>query len=175
LVYYGNPKQLEYDFVVAPGTSPSVIAMEVNSAGKVSIDARGDLVLADEAGEIRLQKPVIHQEVNGQRREIPGGYVLKAGQRVGFQVGAYDTTRPLVIDPALVYSTYLGGSWDDIGVDIAVDAAGNAYVTGQTRSTDFLGASGSLIQAGLRGGNDAFVAKLDADGSALVYCGQARC
>jgi hypothetical protein len=110
LVYYGNPQQLEHDFIVAPGAEPSGIAMDISGAGKASIDAKGDLVLKSHASEILLKKPVMCQEVNGRRRDITGGYVLKDGQRVGFRVGVYDATKPLVIDPVLVYSTYLGGS-----------------------------------------------------------------
>jgi hypothetical protein len=169
LVYYGNPRQLEHDFVVAPGADPSVIAMEIEGAGKACLDARGDLVWATGAGEVRLEKPRIYQEVEGRRREVAGGYVLGPGPRVGFRVGAYDARRPLVIDPVLVYATFLGGSNQDEGLGIAVDAAGNAYVTGQTYSTDFPGASNSPIQPSLHDGEDVFVAKLNASGTALVY------
>jgi hypothetical protein len=184
LVYYGNPRQLEHDFVVAPGADPSVIGLELEGAGKACLDARGDLVWATGAGEVRLQKPHIYQEVAGRRREVAGGYAVRPGQRVGFRVGAYDARRPLVIDPVLVYATYLGGNDpadSDIhggsqGRGIAVDASGNAYVTGSTTSTDFPGAAGSPIQPSFRGlsspnsfSTDAFVAKLNAAGTALVY------
>ena len=110
LVYYGNPRQLEHDFVVAPGTDPAAIALEIEGAGQPSIDAKGDLVLANPRGAVRFQKPVIYQEVNGRRQMVAGAYVLTGAGRLGFRVGAYDPTRPLVIDPVLVYSTYLGGS-----------------------------------------------------------------
>ena len=122
-------------------------------------------------GTLRQRKPVIYQEVSGRRGEVSGGYVIKDGQRVGFHVAAYDTNRPLVIDPVLVYSTYLGGSGDDRGQGIAVDAAGNAYVTGFTVSTDFpttLGAFQTTF-GGAVDGVDAFVTKLNPTGSALVY------
>ena len=95
--------------------------------------------------------------------------MLRANDRVGFQVARYDTTRPLVIDPVLSYSTYLGGSGNDIGHAIAVDSAGNAYVTGETTSTNFPGASASPIQPSLLGSGDVFVTKLNAAGNALVY------
>jgi Beta-propeller repeat len=169
LVYYGTQGRVEHDFIVAPGTSPSVIAFDVHGADQVTIDAHGDLVMATGAGDVRLRKPMLYQEVEGQRRDIPGGYVLTAEQRVGFQVGAYDATQPLVIDPVLVYATYLGGSGVDFGVAVAVDAAGQAYVTGFTGSLDFP-VAGRPVQGTYRGGYyDAFVAKLNVDGSALVY------
>ena len=168
LVYYGTQGRVEHDFIVAPGTSPSVIAFDVHGADQVAIDAQGDLVMATRAGDVRLQKPVLYQEVEGQRQDIAGGYVLTAEQRVGFQVGAYDATRPLVIDPVLVYATYLGGSGDDFGFGIAVDAAGQAYVTGTTTSLDFP-VAGNPLQATFGGGADAFVAKLNPAGTALVY------
>jgi hypothetical protein len=169
LLYYGNPRQLEHDFVVAPGADPSVIAMEVEGPGPACLDSRGDLVWVTAAGEVRLQEPRIYQEVAGRRREVAGGYAVGSGRRVGFRVGAYDARRPLVIDPVLVYATYLGGSGDDWGLGIAVDAAGNAYVTGLTTSSDFPGTTGSPVQPHFAGRYDAFVAKLNAAGTALVY------
>jgi len=109
----------------------------------VTVDARGGLVLGVEGGEVRLGKPRIYQEIDGSRCEISGGYSFKNKQEVSFEIAAYDTSRPLVIDPTLSYSTYLGG--DSYG--IAVDAAGNAYVTGSAS-------------------NDGFVTKLNPTGSA---------
>lgn len=170
LIYYGNPQQVEHDFVVAPGTDPSVIAMAIDGADKLSVDTHGDLVLASPAGAVRFEKPVIYQEVNGGRQMIAGAYVLTGTQGVRFQVGAYDTTRPLVVDPVLVYATYLGGSsgWES-GEGIAVDSAGSAYVAGYTASTDFPQA-GAPPQSSYGGGTyDAFVAKINAAGNAIVY------
>ena len=171
LIYYGSQRRLEYDFVVRPGADPRTIALGFQGADKLEVDPQGDLVLHTGAGEIRQRKPVIYQEIGGVRREIAGGYVLKGESRVGFHVAVYDTSRPLVIDPALVYSTYLGGSADDAGVGIAVDAAGNAYVTGSTASANFPTTAGAF-QTTLGGGGvgfDAFVTKLNSTGSALLY------
>jgi hypothetical protein len=167
LVYYGNQRQLEHDFIVAPGADPGLISLRLEGAKKVSLDSHGDLVLKTQNGEVRFQKPVIYQEVDGVRQEIAGGYKLKGKNRVGFEVATYDAMKQLVIDPTLVYSTYIGGSDFDEGYGIAVDSAGSAYVTGSSGSSfpTTLGAS----QTTYGGGSDAFVAKLSADGSSLVY------
>jgi hypothetical protein len=162
LVYYGNQQRLEYDFVVAPGADPGAIALAFTGTDRVEVDARGDLVLHVAGGEIRQPRPFLYQEVGGARQEISGGYVLDAQHQVHFQVGAYDPSRPLVIDPVLAYSSYFGGSgyaWEgdkDIGNDIAVDAGGNFYVAGATNSLGWWHA-------------DAYVAKFDPTGSTLLY------
>jgi hypothetical protein len=167
LVYYGNQRQLEYDFVVAPGADPSKIVLGFKGADKLEIDAEGNLVLHAAGNDIRQHKPVIYQEVDGIRREIDGGYVLKSGKRVGFQLAAYDTSRALVIDPVVLsYSTYLGGSGSESGFGIAVDADGNAYVTGYAGS---IPTTSGAFQPALRGSLNAFVTKLNSAGSALVY------
>src|SRR5882724_9962921 len=128
LVYYGKQRQLEYDFVVAPGADPKKIVLGFKGADKLEIDAQGELVLHTTGGDIRQHKPVIYQEIDGVRQEIAGGYVIKSGKRAGFQLAAYDTTQRLIIDPVVLsYSTYLGGSGSggDEGNGIAVDAGGN--------------------------------------------------
>lgn len=140
LVYHGSREassQLEYDFIVAPGADPKAITLHFEGAEKLELDARGDLVLHIAGGEIRQPRPLIHQEQGRVRREIAGGYILKANNEVSFQVAAYDPRRPLIIDPVLIYSTYLGSSGSDWGNGIAVDATGGAYITGITTSTDF--------------------------------------
>ncbi len=167
LIYYGRQGQLEYDFVVAPGAVPGVIELGFEGAEGIEIDRQGNLVLSIRGGEVSLHKPVVYQEVDGVRQEIQGGYALRERNRVGFQVAAYDVGKPLVIDPTLAYSTYLGGNGDDSGVAIAVDGSGNAYVTGFTNSTNF--PTASPFQATTGGGQDAFVTKFNATGSALVY------
>jgi hypothetical protein len=167
LVYYGNQRQLEYDFVVAPGADPGKIVLAFKGADKIEIDARGDLVLRTAGGDLRQHKPVVYQEIDGARRDVTGGYVRKGANRIGFQLAAYDTTRPLVIDPiVLAYSTFLGGSDHDDAGGIAVDADGNAYITGGTASFDFPTTAGAF-QPAFPGG--AFVTKLNPAGTALVY------
>ena len=136
LVYYGNGRQLEYDFIVAPGADPGVITLAFGGADALAVSTEGDLVLQTRGGELRLRKPLIYQEVGGTKRSVPGGYVVRGERRVGFQVAAYDGTKPLVIDPVLVYSTYLGGFGEDNGSGIAADATG-IYLAGLTVSPDF--------------------------------------
>ena len=170
LVYYGNQRQLEYDLLVAAHADPRRIALAFEGVRALSLDAEGNLILQTSHGEITQHKPVIYQDIDGKRQTVDGRYVLRAKNRVGFHVARYDTTRPLVIDPVLSYSTYLGGSGNDIGHAIAVDSSGNAYVTGVTRSANFPGASGKSDPVRPRqGSNDVFVTKLNAAGSALVY------
>jgi hypothetical protein len=169
VIYYGNQRQLEYDIVVAPDADPRRIALAFEGVQTLSLDQHGNLVLRTSQGDIAQHKPVIYQDIGGTRQRVEGRYVLRAKHRVGFQVASYDTTQPLVIDPVLSYSTYLGGGGYDVGLAIAVDSAGSAYVTGQTTSTSFPGASASPIQSTWLGSNDVFVTKLNAAGNARVY------
>jgi hypothetical protein len=170
LVYYGNQRQLEYDFVVASGANPGVIKLAFEGAQDMTLDHQGNLVLHTAGGDVVEQAPVLYQQAGGARQAISGHYVLGRDDQVGFAVGAYDASRPLVIDPVLSYSTLLGGSRTDLSADragIAVDAAGNAYVTGITDSFDFPTTPGTFQTA--FAGHPAFVTKLNAAGSALVY------
>jgi len=166
LVYYGNHEQLEYDFAISAGADPGLIQFEIKGASQIETDREGNLVLQTGSGELRFQSPVVYQESNGQRLPVRGTYVLKDATHIAFQVAQHDASKPLVIDPVLVYSTYLGGSGDDQAGGIAVDTAGNVYVAGSTDSTDFpLTTLGSLPA----GNTHVFVAKLDATGSNLIY------
>ena len=169
LVYYGNHGQLEYDFVVAPGADPRLVTLAFEGAREVHIDARGELVLGVEGGEVRQHKPVVYQEVAGVKQEVAGRYVMNGKRQVGFRVADYDASLPLIIDPVLVYSTYLGGSSFDDPLGIAVDGAGSAHVTGLTTSTDFPTTAGTVQPTHAGGSYDAFVTKLDATGSVRLY------
>jgi len=170
LVYYGNQRQLEYDFIVSPDADPGKIALTFKGAKRLEIDAQGDLVLHLPGGAIRQHKPVIYQDIDGVRQEIAGSYVRKGANRVGFKVAAYDRSRPLVIDPVvLAYSTYLGGNDRDFTSGIAVDTNSNVYVAGVIRSTDFPTTAGAFQSTYGGGFSDTFVTKLNPAGSALVY------
>jgi hypothetical protein len=171
LIYYGQRRQLEYDFVVAPGAEPSTIRVRLDGAQKLRVDRNGDLVFEVERAELRLHKPVVYQtaqpESASAKQFVEGRYLLNGEHEVGFEVAAYDRRQPLIIDPALSYATYLGGSGDDFGTGIAVDSAGNAYVAGYTSSADFPIAN--PLQPTNHGGADVFVAALDPTGSTLLY------
>ena len=139
LIYYGQEQSFEYDFEVAPGADPERIRLGFTGVRKLKIEAAtGDLLLQTAGGEIRQKKPVTYQEINGERQEVESRYVIKGKKKVGFKLGDYDHTKPLVIDPTVLsYSTYLGGMGSETSNGIAVDASGNIYVVGSTNSTDF--------------------------------------
>ncbi len=147
------------------------ITLAFEGAERLAKDEQGDLVLDTSAGKLRLRRPFVYQEVEGARKQITGDYRLKGKDHIAFQIGPYDPSRPLIIDPVLSYSTYLGGTGGEAATHIAVDANGNAYITGGTTSAN-LPTEGSL-GSGFAGGNflmsDGFVTKLNAEGSALVY------
>ena len=168
LVYYGNQQQLEYDFVVAPGANPGSIHLDFKGASSISLDTRGDLVLHTASGDVVQHAPVIYQDIGGVRHTVPGQFVLGAQGQVSFNVGAYDASLPLTIDPVLGYSTYLGSGNYDAGLGIAVDGSGNAYITGETSSINFPTTTGAF-QTSSAGSYDVFVSKLNAAGTALVY------
>jgi hypothetical protein len=169
VVYYGNQRELEYDFLLYPGSSPDAIRLRFDGADRIGIDDHGDLLLHTTVGVVRESKPRIYQTIEGGQQPIPGRYVLLSPSLVSFAVGEYDLARPLVIDPTLVYSTYLGRGGRDRGSAIAVDASGNAYVTGHTESVEFPTDSGTFDATFNGGFEDVFVTKVDASGSGFVY------
>ncbi|HEX7183823.1 MAG TPA: SBBP repeat-containing protein [Thermoanaerobaculia bacterium] len=164
---YGDPQRLEYDFIVAPGSDPRRIELELDGGGDLRISAEGDLLIEGEASPLRVSRPRIYQEIDGVRLHVDGRYILTGRRTVGFQIGSYNERRPLVIDPVLIYSTYLPGSYSDLVSGVAVDASGNAYVVGTTSSPEESTWHG--LPQYPRGNADVFVSKLNATGTALVY------
>jgi uncharacterized repeat protein (TIGR03803 family) len=175
LVYYGNQSQLEYDFVVTPGVDPGRIklAFEAQSRTQTKLQPRldddGDLVIGVDGQEVRFRKPFVYQPTSepGVRTPIAGRYVLRAHNQIGFELGQYDRSKLLVIDPVLAYSTYLGGSGFDSGFGVAIDASGNIVVAGTTASTNFPTANAFQSQNG--GSQDVFVTKFNPSGTSLIY------
>jgi len=180
LIYYGNQGgQLEYDFIVAPGADPSAITLQVAAEGEppLRIDARGELVIPAKGGEVRFHQPVVYQPaadsslVTRPSLPVQGHFRLEAQNRVRFALGPYDHSRPLVIDPALTFSTYLGGAGvvdsGSGGSAVAIDYSGAVYITGSTTQTDF--PTVNPLQPSLDGGADVFVSKLTPTGSAFVF------
>jgi len=166
LFYYGNQKQLEYDFVVAPGGDPRRIRLGFEGAQALRLDVAGNLVVALDAGDVVQRAPRVYQQVGSRRQGVEGRWSPRGKNEAGFELGPYDARRAVVIDPPLSYSTYLGGSDYDAGVGIAVDSAGSAYVGGMTLSTDF--PTQGPYQT-VPGSYDLFVTKLSPSGDSLVY------
>jgi len=169
VVYYGNQEQLEYDFVVAPNADPKAIRLHFTGASKLNLEANGDLSIKAKTAKIAFNKPTVYQEVDGRRKAIAGQFTLLAKNDVGFTLGSYYHDRPLVIDPVLVYSTYLGGTTADSANAVAADATGNAYVAGYAGSTNFKATYKAFQGKSNGGGGDAFISKLNPTGTALVY------
>ncbi len=172
LIYHATPaRELEYDFALAPGADPGSIALRIEGASALDLGPSGDLVirLAD-GSELVHRAPFVYQLRDGVREPISGRCVLLGKDTIGFRVAAYDRARPLYVDPTLAYSTFLGGSGQESGNGIAVDANGNAYVVGSTSSSNFPTTAGVVQPSSPDAGNlVAFVTKLNPSGTGLVY------
>jgi hypothetical protein len=180
LLFHGDQKQLEYDFVVAPGADPSKIAFRIRGAARVEIDAQGDLVLHAADSEFLMHKPIIYQTIASERRTIEGGFVRKEKHEVAFQVGAYDHSQTLVIDPAIGYASFLGGNGDELSGGFAVDdstpGSPKLYLAGLTTDTTTFSEANTVVGSGTSTTPPVievgFVAKIDptaAASASLIY------
>jgi hypothetical protein len=170
MVYRIAGSQLKSEFIVAPGADPGAIRIAYGGARTPVVDASGALVLRTSKGEMRESGLNVYQEAAKSYLPVQGRFkVFRENGTVGFELGAYDRTRALIIDPTISFSTYLGGSGFDAANGVAVDSAGNIYVTGWTASSD-LPVQPGAVQGINRGGVDAFIAKFDRTGSTLLYC-----
>ncbi len=170
LVYYGNQGKLEYDFVVNPGADPQAIHLKYEGAKASRVDAQGDLELDTDQGTLFFRAPSVYQESEGSKNPVEGHYRLDESGKLGFEVKDYDHSKPLVIDPVLDYSTFWGGSSYDVGNAIALDSAGNAYITGYTQSgTGDFPTTGGAYQTTFTGNQDVFVAEINSTGTAMIY------
>ena len=173
LRFYGNNQQLEYDFIVNPGADPDGIALAYEGIEKLSINAGGELVVQLKDGAMIQKRPVIYQDIAGQRQAVAGEFQIQVPQNgepwsYRFELAAYDRTQQLIIDPILSYSSFLGGSNHDYGYDIAVNAAGEAYVVGATLSLDFPTVNAYQV-ASATDYTDVFITRFNAAGNGLIY------
>jgi hypothetical protein len=170
-VFYGNRQQLEYDFEVRPGADPSQIRVQFEGQQAARVNDAGDLMLRMRGGELRQQRAIVYQESTNGKQAVGARYIVGPDGEVAFEIGEYDQSRTLVIDPVLVYADYLGGSLSNDGAyAVDVDASGAAYVTGRTDAVDFPATAGAFsTSGGFQNSSDTFVAKVSVSGASLVY------
>ena len=169
LVYYGNQGRLESDYVLAPGAAPSQIGIRIQGADQFKLDSQGNALLSTAAGDVTLHRPRAYQRIAGGQLEIAANYVQRGRRVIGIEVAPYDPSQTLIIDPVLSYSTYLGGTTNQVLTGIASDSNGFAYVTGFTSSADFPTTTGALQTKLSNTSSNALVVKLKQDGTGLVY------
>ncbi|CAN5580159.1 hypothetical protein BH10ACI3_BH10ACI3_20670 [soil metagenome] len=166
LVFYGNERQLEYDFNVQPNADPTQIKLNFDGAENIVVDEQGNLVAEVGGKDLQFNAPVAYQIINGERSEVAANYSIET-KTVKFQIGEYDKSNTLVIDPILQYSSYLGGSTSDEAKAIAVNSAGEAYIAGYTFSANF--PILNAIQTNMNGDSDGFLTKMNAGGTGVVF------
>jgi Beta-propeller repeat len=168
VVYSGEQGRLKYDIIVAPGTDPNVVKIKYSGIEEIKVNLDGNLVLNMAGGKVVQPRPIVYQSIKEGRRYVTGSYVIQGKNQIGFRLGDYDQSRPLVIDPVLVFATYLGGGGIEESAGVATDFEGNAYIVGTTNSLDFPVTAGAA-QPGSSAGKDIFVTKLNPNGSGVVY------
>ena len=175
MIVHGRDSELQYDFLVAPHANPGQIVLAIDrteGGAPLLIDGQGDLIIPSAGGEARIRHPYAYQEIGSARPRVEASFEIHGRREVRFRLGSYDRRHPLIIDPVLSYSTYLGGTSDEEENAIAVDSSGNVYIAGNTKSSDFPVTSGVAQPAfGGRGsfGGDAYVIKYDPKGNRIVY------
>lgn len=168
LVYRMENGRLKYDVVLLPGADLARAVLRYEGAEALAIDRDGGLVVRTDGGELRDAPPVLFQMVEGRRVEVPGGYRVVSRDVVGFWAGEYDRERPLIVDPDMTWSTFLGGGLDDYPYRVTTDGQGDIYVVGITTSTDYPVTTGAYQR--VKGqSRDVFVTKLRGDGTGLVW------
>jgi RHS repeat-associated protein len=170
LAFHGTAgRQVEYDFEVRPGGDVGQVHLTWRGATGLSVDAQGALHVRTGAADLIEDAPILYQQDGDSRTPVTGRHVLLGNNQIGFAADGYDHSKPLVVDPVLSFSTYLGGSGNDYGYAIAVGNDGSAYITGKTASNNFPNQPGIIEPAGPNGATDAFVTKLDPTGTTIVY------
>jgi hypothetical protein len=160
LVYYGHQQQLEYDFIVQPGADPNVIRFGFEGVEAMRLNEAGELVLTTAAGEVKQHKPIVYQEMQGQRQAVRGAYTMR-GEEVSFVVGDYDVTQPLVIDPIISWASYVGGQASASAQTLTADKSGNLYLVVW---------DGPDPTAGAYSGSSGYsVMKVNASGTAVLW------
>ena len=168
VTFYGNQRNLEYDFIVSPQIDPSLIEMAFDNANAIEQKSNGELLIQLDSAQLTLKAPFTYQLIEGAQKEISSQYLITPEQTITFQLGDYDPNYSLIIDPILVYSSYLGGTGTDAALDIKVNTSGEAYITGYTSSLDFPVTAGAFDSL-LDGGQDIFVSKLNTAGTVLLF------
>jgi hypothetical protein len=167
LVYYGNDGNLEYDFILHPGSDSETIRFGLDHSTSVQLQANGDLLVRVGDAKLQLRKPVAYQIIRGQKTKIESHFRMLGKGQYGLRIGHYDARYDLIVDPVLTYSTYLGGKDDEGIFGIAFDNDRNLYVAGETSSVNF--PTKNPIQSQVGGSYDAFVSKFDPTGKKLIY------
>lgn len=169
--YYESGGALKYDLLLAPGADPSMIRFTYEGATSIAIAPDGSLRIGTSVGTLEEEAPYCYQESNGGRRKVACRFVSDE-RGIGFELGAYDRARPLVIDPTLIYSSFFGGARNDAGQGITLDSRGNIYVTGHSFSLDFPTTSGAYRPNApdpINTTSGIFIAKFDPTGTALLF------
>ena len=169
LAFGSGGGRLTYELTLQPGARVTDVGFAYDGSEGLSLDRDGNLLVRTGLGTLIDERPMTYQVIEGKRVSVASRFVLPGGSHYGFAVGAYDARQPLVIDPGLTYSTFLGGSGTDEATGIAIDSTGSAYVAGFTTSTNFPTTPGAFQPTYNGGTEDGFITKLNSTGSALVY------